>query len=438
MAALSDQTNVPAQPEDESTGREASPQASGPAAPPPPPLGWEPAGEPPQTATAVAPPPPPTTPPGAVATGEAPERRREGSGRAPLWIGLILVIFGIAVLAGQTLPGVSVWMLWPLIIIVAGAVQAVTPGRHGWNVNRLFDGLVTIAFGLVLLGNTTGIIGWSVWWRFIWLWPVLLIAAGIGIIGRAIGQRWIGMIGSILVILALGYAAATTYAGAPTFSIGVPSTGAHTLSYSAPVLGATGATLELDAGAGDVRIGGGTDLVKVDAASPWGQPTASVDRTASTARVKVVMSQGSGGVYIPGRSSAHMDLELSRDVAWDATINSGAVSLDADLADVPVNSLELKTGVSDSTLKFGAPDMGGPGQGGKLIRVRSGVSSVTLQFPASASVRIRFQTGLSGNKVPSGYQKVGDVWESPGFTESGAFWDVTVESGVGSSVIETY
>jgi hypothetical protein len=63
---------------------------------------------------------------------------------------------------------------------------------------------------------------------------------------------------------------------------------------------------------------------------------------------------------------------------------------------------------------------------------------VALRFPADAPVRVRFQTGLSGNNVPDGYTKSGDVWESPGFSESGAFWDVTIESGVGSSKVETY
>ena len=53
-------------------------------------------------------------------------------------------------------------------------------------------------------------------------------------------------------------------------------------------------------------------------------------------------------------------------------------------------------------------------------------------------MRVRFQTGLSGNDVPDSYRKNGDVWESDNFSESGPFWDVTVESGVGSSKIETY
>jgi hypothetical protein len=436
MAALSDETNRPEQPATpQSPGSTTPPPGS--AAPPPPPPGWSP--------TVGAPPPQqpgqPPAPYPAYGTPEPPpaeDRRRRDRDGGPLWIGLVLIVFGIAVLAAQALPGVSFWMLWPLIIVAAGVIQAITPGREGWNVNRLFDGLVSIAFGLVLLGNTTGVIGWNVWWRFIWLWPVLLIAAGIGIIARAIGQRWIGIIGSILVILALGFAAATTYAGTPSFSLGIASGGQHELSYSAPLLGAEAAELQLDAGAGEVHITGGDDLVKVEASSPWGTPTASVDRSGSTPVVKVAMSQGSNSVYVPGNATARMDLAVSRQVDWDVFINSGAVSLDADLSDVPVASLELKTGVSDSTIKLGAPDLSGTGPGAKPARVKSGVSSVTLAFPADAAVRVRFQTGLSGNNVPSDYRKNGDSWESPSFSGSGTYWDVTVESGVGSSKIETY
>lgn len=428
MAALSDETNRPDQPEAPSSPGPAAPTPPGSGAPPPPPPGWTPTG-------ATPPPQQPWTPPPAAPQPDDRHRDRDRGG--PLWIGLVLVVFGIAVLAAQALPGVSVWMLWPLIIVAAGVIQAVTPGREGWNVNRLFDGLVTVAFGMVLLGNTTGVIGWNVWWRFIWLWPVLIIAAGIGIIARAVGQRWIGILGSILVIMALGFAAATTYVGyQPGFSISSP--GKRELSYSAPVLDTTNAELNLDAAAGEVNISGGNDLVKVEASSPWGTPTAEVTRSGSSAEVKVAMSQGNSNVVYPSGTGARMDLEVSTDTIWDVVINSGAVSLEADFEDVPVNSLELKTGVSDSKLTFGSPDLVETSSGGQQIRVKSGVSSVTLRFPADAPVRIRFQTGLSGNDVPDGYQKNGDEWESPNFSDSRAYWDVTVESGVGSSKIETY
>jgi hypothetical protein len=163
MAALSDETNRPDQPEAPSSPGPAAPTPPGSGAPPPPPPGWTPTG-------ATPPPQQPWTPPPAAPQPD--DRHRERDRGGPLWIGLVLVVFGIAVLAAQALPGVSVWMLWPLIIVAAGVIQAVTPGREGWNVNRLFDGLVTVAFGMVLLGNTTGVIGWNVWWRFIWLWPV--------------------------------------------------------------------------------------------------------------------------------------------------------------------------------------------------------------------------------------------------------------------------
>ena len=435
MAALSDETTTPGTPEVPPESGQGAPPPQ-PSAPPPPPPGWSPTAETPRTATVMAPPPPPS-PPGAVSAGEGPDYRRHRDGGGALWIGLVLVVFGIAVLVGQALPGVSFWMLWPLIIVAAGVIQAVTPGREGWNVNRLFDGLVSIAFGLVLLGNTTGVIGWEVWWRFIWLWPILLIAAGIGIIARAVGQRWIGIIGSVLVILALGFAAATTYSGYNA-SFSLSSTGNQRLSYSAPVLDTTTADLQIDAAAGQVNVSGGDDLVKVDASSPWGKPSATVDRTGQNAEVKVSMSQGNNAVVYPSAANARMDLEISRNTVWNVVMNSGAVSLDADFADVPISSLELKTGVSDSKVKFGSPDLVETSTGARAIRVKSGVASVTLQFPADAPVRVRFSTGLSGNNVPGAYTKVGDVWESPGFSDTTAFWDVTVESGVGSSKIETY
>lgn len=75
--------------------------------------GPEPDYVPPQRAT--APPPPPYTP--APPRAPEPQRPRGGGGIAA---GLVLVFIGIALLATQFVPGLDLWRLWPLIIVVVG------------------------------------------------------------------------------------------------------------------------------------------------------------------------------------------------------------------------------------------------------------------------------------------------------------------------------
>ena len=138
--------------------------------------------------------------------------RRSGSVGA----GVFLVLIGVAFLAAQTVPGVTVWELWPLLIVAAGIVQIVVPSPYrGWGIERVSDGLGTVLVGIILLGNTTGVIGWEMWLVALSLWPVLLISAGIGILGKAAGQAWIRALAPVIIWAALVYSASTALTGTP-------------------------------------------------------------------------------------------------------------------------------------------------------------------------------------------------------------------------------
>lgn len=138
--------------------------------------------------------------------------------------GIFLIVLGGVLLAAQFVPGIAWWQLWPLLIVVGGIVQIVTPiPWRGWGLERVADGLGTALFGVILLGNTTGYIPWDMWLTFISLWPALLIAAGIGIIGSSTGQAWVKVLGSMVVWAVLLYSAAIAVTGIgpllPTFSL---------------------------------------------------------------------------------------------------------------------------------------------------------------------------------------------------------------------------
>ena len=90
--------------------------------------------------------------------------------------------------------------------------------RDGWNVERIFDGFVTVAIGLVILAITTGYVGFSVVWQILALWPVLLIAIGLDLLGKALHTSWVRALGSMAVIAALAYSVAVTASGFQGFS----------------------------------------------------------------------------------------------------------------------------------------------------------------------------------------------------------------------------
>ena len=72
---------------------------------------------------------------------------------------------------------------------------------------RVFDGLSLIAVGFVLLACTTGYLPWSVWVSILSLWPILLVSAGIDLIGKSTDREWIRALSSVVFIGALLYGA---------------------------------------------------------------------------------------------------------------------------------------------------------------------------------------------------------------------------------------
>ena len=158
------------------------------------------------------PPAPPTSPPRAPSVPATPagDDRPRKTGRG-VGLGIVLIALGAAMLWAQFFPGVEWMQLWPLIIVAVGLGQMVTPG---WGdergIMRVMDGFGTVLIGLVFLGNTLGYIAWSVWFVLLTLWPVLLIAAGISIIGKGIGQQWLRALAPLVIWAALALAVASS------------------------------------------------------------------------------------------------------------------------------------------------------------------------------------------------------------------------------------
>ncbi len=392
-----------------------------------------------QPAPPVAPqqPPPPPIPPDPPGVEDPLPFARGGRG-APARAGVVLILIGTALLAAQLLPGVSIWMLWPLFIIVPGLVQCFTPDQEGYSAHRFFDGLTTVAVGLIFLGNMTGYLSWGVWWQILQLWPVLIISAGLGILGTSLGQEWPRVLGSVVVLLAFAYAAMNAYAGSPVRFVGVP--GGEPFAYSEPVGSVQDANLKLSAGVGEVSIDSGRNLVSIVGESPFSAPSFSKTVTGSTANVGFKLTDEGNFMVFPGATTARVDTELSDAVTWDIEVDSGVSSFDADLSGVPVRSMRLKTGVSSNRVTLGEVPVGVPEA---TLSIDTGVSSVKVLVPDQAMVRVESSSGLTGHRVSPGFESQGGgVWQTPGYDQAvdsaSGVWTIAVKSGVGSVTIETY
>jgi hypothetical protein len=357
-----------------------------------------------------------------------------------VFLGVMLVVLGAAFLVLQFFPAFNApwWALWPLIIIVAGVVQVFTPGSSGWGVDRVFEGLGTVIFGLILLGNTTGYIPWSVWWTVVTLWPALVIALGLTVLSKGLGRSWLRIVATLVIWLTLAYAVAVSLTGSSTMLPGGSwvGPGGQSFSFSEPGVGVKKASLLLKGGAGEIKIDSGNQLVTVDGQSIYGSPAFATGRDGDSAWVRVGFSEpGHATVMMPGMTGASINTKLSDKALWDIALETGASSVDADLSDIRVRDVQVKTGASAVAVRLGDVPTG---ERVSTLAVKAGVSSVRILLPRDAEARIAAQTGLVANDVGGRFERRGETWQTPGYSSAGKTWDIRTEAGVGSVSIDTY
>ncbi len=313
---------------------------------------------------------------------------------------------------------------------------------------RIAEGLTVIAVGLVFLGNTFGVIPWSVWWNVISLWPLLLIAAGIDVIGRGTDNSWLRVLSSLLVIAGLAYGVFVMPANGGNWSPWGPFVFMGTGAVSAnsepfdnseahdPTV-RTGDAL-VSGGVGSLTVTAGSNLVSASGTSPF-DPVFEVNTSSKGADVVVGLGNGQ---WVALRDNASLDVELDRAVAWDLRIDGGVSEIEADLSDLTLTALEIRAGVSKGTVILGAVDTRVT-DGGVPVILDTGVSTFTVRIKEGEHVRLRMDKGLSTIAKPSDMRQVNsgggdDVYESDGFSESAGYWDITLDAGISNVRIEYY
>jgi hypothetical protein len=366
------------------------------------------------------------------------QRMPAGARRGGAAFGLVLIAIGVVMLFGRFVPWLDVVRLWPLIVIVSGIFQIFR--RHGDAViKRVAEGAGTVAVGVVLLGNSFGVISWAVWWTMLSLWPLLLVALGIEVLGRGLHLNWVRALSNVVLIAGLVYG---VFVLGPAFSGGIPmfsgSSGGVAYQASTPHdTSTTSGAAGVKVGAIRLSVGAGDQLAAIAGEAPVGnEPALHTSVTGGVADVTV--SDPAGRVVFFPSPSRTLALALDRAVTWrDLRLDVGAAEAEADLRDLAVGAVDLNVGASNVRLWIGkkSPDV--------KVDVSGGVTAVTVMVPADAAVTVDSKSGLSAISVPATFAHLSGV---PAFGESrwaadgsgGPSIAIAVSSGMSSLSIETY
>lgn len=308
------------------------------------------------------------------------------------------------------------------------------------SVKRVFEGLTIVTAGVILLGNTTGALPWSVWLTIVMLWPLLIVSLGIDILGRAVGSDWLRALSSLVIIGGLVYGALvgagrvaaplTASAGGQAFELAEPADPAITSGHA-----------RVSVGLSTVTLRPGSDLAAATGTSPFGKPTLTVTKTPPSAEVRIASAEGR--VVLPGTGRALMDVRLGRDVKWDTvTVDGGLCDLDLDLSDLDVPEMATNVGLSNGRITFGMPRSASPQP--YVARISGGLSSFTLRVPAGLGVEVVSNSGLGSVEVPQGWTRTSGTgpftgtWRSDGYDAATAKLRIEVRTGLTSVRVERY
>lgn len=318
------------------------------------------------------------------------------------------------------------------------------------DLKRVLEGLTVVAVGLVLLGNTTGWIPWEVWWSIASLWPLLLIAAGIDLIGRSLDNTWLRALGSLVVIGGLAYAVFVMAPAGPGqlgwLGLRVDRAGEPFYEREPHADGVFIGSATIKGGVGELDVGAGDDLVSIEGESPFGKPSLETGPGTRMRGSLVASSSIDVRVEYPDRGApflglgrrSRLEVDLDREVVWSLDVDAGVSQLDVDLSELHVARLDLDMGVSSGTVKLGEPEY----RSGD-VAVDAGVSTMKVLVPEGVGVRLKVKEGIGNVDVGDGFRQVPDqdgrrMWESDGYDDASRKWNLTVNAGVSNIRVERY
>jgi hypothetical protein len=284
------------------------------------------------------------------------------------------------------------------------------------NIGRIRNGAILISAGVILLLNTMDYLSWSVWFRILSLWPVILVAIGIELLFKKTRLSFLTLLSPLLFFAAiLGPAFVfDSYLGEISkttriyhFSEGLDS-----------ALTEAGVSVRLNTG--DLVVSSGTGkLISTELDYFEREPivTYEVSDLDSSAQFKVRDRERrrlewnfSKGRFHGAWDRKNWEIKLTESIPIDLTVYVKTGDADLDLSGLKVRMLDLETRTSDARVRIG-----------NLVdevsaRIESRASKVSISLPKDMALRIENHSNLSSTSFSwFTLKETDDGYETPDF-----------------------
>lgn len=341
------------------------------------------------------------------------ERRKRHS----IFWALLLIVIGVVLLLNsmQILPG-NVFdlfiKLWPVLFIIGG-LDNIIQGR-GW-----VWAVISLGLGTIFLLANFDYLEWSSLNLVFKLWPLLLVALGLDLIfeGRSGATTVIGVLLGILIVAAVAWFAIS---GSPAARVGE-------FPVTQPLEGATSANIRISDPVGRLELSSGAsdDLLVEGSADLMGNMTLSQDYDVkgNHGSLNLSTSGKSAGPWL-GSGEPLWLIALSDDIPLTLNTETAVGSTVLDLTGLDLEQLTATAALGKLELTLDRDDE----LEGKLSNP---IGRIVINIPEGALIEISFETALSAQNYPDGFEKIGNTIYSPNANADNARIRLTVEQPIG-------
>jgi hypothetical protein len=301
-----------------------------------------------------------------------------------------------------------------------------------------------LAAGAVTLLVVTGVLDpAAVAGAVIVLWPLAIIAVGVGLVlRRSPAALPAGIIAAMLPGLAFGGSVAAIPSGLP-----VPCTdGSGPVREAGIRSGSLGpaAVVDLTLSCGEIRVttqpGTGWSFAAHEGANRTSNLSSFADRLVASSDARVRSWQPSTGrvdwdVVLPTGTAidlattvnagrAHLDLSGSRLGKADLEANAGALAVD--LTGATLEQLRMRLNAGSASIMLPADTFDGD--------LEANAGSIEACAPAGLGLRVHATAAL-GSTTLNGLVRQGDAWQTPDYATAPFKADLTLDASVGSITI---
>jgi hypothetical protein len=304
--------------------------------------------------------------------------------------------------------------------------------------SHIFWGILFIGLGLLILINnfSTLFMDWATIWK---LWPLVVVLLGISLLVKhKYGKSFLGGLAAIILALAIFASFKTaSHFFHNDFEIVFDDDGDYVFEkteYSEEFDSTLQfATLNFDAGAGSFNISKVTENL-FDATAEGKKDLFRLKRFDHDSTSKIDFDMHGRQIITFGSKGYKnkVDMKLNPQLIWNLTFDVGAASMDFDLSEFKIKSVDVDMGAASINLKLGEnyPET--------KVTIDAGASDVDMFVPEGSGCRIITDGALSSKHFDDFEKLKSDHYETAKFEEAENKIYIEIDSGVSSISVKRY